>query len=237
MSFGVIIIRCVVSKETNLLWNESYRCVRNIYKDIKIVIIDDTQKQLKHLIESEQLLYNTIIIESEFSGCGEFLAYYYLYKNKLFSIGLIIHDSVFIQKKIKIENVNNVKFLWHFNHEWDNDIKEINYLKKLKHNINLINFYENKRKWIGCFGVMSIIKFDFIALLEHKYNIFNLIKIIKTRNDRMCVERIFACICNLEQKSISLYGDIHDYLPWGYSFEQYKNSTNNKDIIKVWVGR
>jgi hypothetical protein len=58
------------------------------------MIIDDNSK---YSFITTKLLYNTTIIQSEYTKCGELLPYYYLH-NKLFSTStaVIIHDSVFI---------------------------------------------------------------------------------------------------------------------------------------------
>jgi hypothetical protein len=61
----------------------------------------------------------------------------------------------------------------------------------------------------------------------------------------MNLERIFALICIHENKDLSInpsiFGIIHEYTRFGYSYEDYledkKNNNLNKDIIKVWTGR
>ena len=75
-----IIIRHVNSEITNNYWIEAYMCIRNIYQDIKIIIIDDNSNY--NYINYDFRLINTEIIQSEFTKCGELLPYYYFYKNK-----------------------------------------------------------------------------------------------------------------------------------------------------------
>ena len=62
----------------------------------------------------------------------------------------------------------------------------------------------------------------------------------------MNLERIFSVICCLEKKNlyknISLYGKIHHFIHWGYTYERYEedyknNNIENYDLIKVWSGR
>ena len=42
MSFGFIMLRHVNSEETNKYWIESYSCIRSLYPDNMIIIIDDS---------------------------------------------------------------------------------------------------------------------------------------------------------------------------------------------------
>ena len=83
-------------------------------------------------------------------------------------------------------------------------------------------------------------------LIFEKYELYNLIHIIKNRNDRMNLERIFGLICTIENRNLiinpSFYGKIHHYIHWGYTFDMYlndrqKNNLDKYDIIKVWSGR
>jgi len=99
---------------------------------------------------------------------------------------------------------------------------------------------------MGCFGIQSVISYDFLQLIFEKYELNNLIYIIKNRDNRMNLERIFGLICTFENKGLiinpSFYGKIHHYIHWGYTFDMYLNDklTNNLDkydIIKVWTGR
>jgi hypothetical protein len=61
----------------------------------------------------------------------------------------------------------------------------------------------------------------------------------------MNIERIFALLCCAEEEKLymnpSIYGIIHDYIKWGYNYDQYMNdkymNDSKLDIIKVWSGR
>ena len=242
--FVFIIIRHVNSKITNKYWIESYNCVRNHYPDTKILIIDDNSDY--YYINKEVQLINTELIQSEYPKSGELLPYYYFYKNKYAKRAVIIHDSVFVNKYYDFNNItSNIKFLWHCDmHGADNNDKEIELIKYLNNNDELLKLYNNKDKWHVCFGVMSMINLEFLEKIENKYNFFNLLKHIKSRSDRMCLERIFGLICSAEHsyliKNSSLFGHIHDN-KWGYDFNEYnedKQKNNlNKYFIKVWTGR
>jgi hypothetical protein len=48
---------------------------------------------------------NVIVLESQHKGRGELLPYYYFLKNKFFENAVIIHDSVFIHKRIQFESM------------------------------------------------------------------------------------------------------------------------------------
>lgn len=244
-NFVFIIIRHVNSKITNKYWIESYNCIRNHYPDTKIVIIDDNSDY--YYINKEIKLINTEIIQSEYSKCGELLPYYYFYKNKYAKKAIIIHDSVFVNKYYDFNNIiiTNVKFLWHCDmHNVDNNNKEKELIQHLNNNDELLELYNNKDKWHICFGVMSMINLEFLEKIENKYNFFNLLKHIKSRSDRMCLERIFGLICSAEHPYLiynsSLFGHIHDN-KWGYDFNEYnedKQKNNLKNyFIKVWTGR
>jgi hypothetical protein len=234
--FGFIIIRNVINDESNLYWQECYICIRKLY-NYDIIIIDDNSD--KKYLNSNLILRNCKILSSKYKKRGEILGYYYLYKYKLFEKALIIHDSVFMQKKICFEKYDNIS-MWSFkDHTWDDDKIILKIIKKFK-NTNIVNLYETKA-WVGCFGIMAIVNYDFLVRINAKYNFFDIImNNILNRDDRMALERVFGCILFIENKNTSaLFGDIHDYCEWGITYEDYKN--NNIDlelpIIKIWTGR
>ena len=234
---GFIILRHVNSELTNNYWKESYNCIRKYYPDCKIIIIDDNSKY--EFIDEENKLINCEIIRSEFPKRGEFLPYYYYYKYKFCDKVVIIHDSVFIQKYINFLDNNNVKLLWHFpNRLYDFDEYTQYLIKKLNNKDKLLDIYINDNKWLGCFGVMSSIRYDFLRHIVEKYNLFNLINYITLRCHRCCFERIFAIICYAENnQSESYFNNIITYMNWGYNFVEYKTKPIDRDIIKVWTGR
>ena len=257
-NLGFIITRNVISEKTNEYWQECYNCIRKYYNNL-IIIIDDNSNP--EFIQTEINLENCYIIKSEFNGIGEILGYYYYYKYNFFKKAVIIHDSVFINKKINFDLVENIKFIWHFTHEWDTENDEIKLLNNIlnynndnndnndnnenNENQQILNFY-NEKTWMGCFGIQSVISHTFLQLIFEKYKLYNLIYIIKNRIDRMNLERIFGLICTFENKNLilnpSFYGKIHHYIHWGYTFDMYlndksKNNLDKYDIIKVWSGR
>jgi hypothetical protein len=234
--FGFIFTRHINSKETNEYWKECIRCIRKHYKDNIIMIIDDDSLD-EYITNNDVDLTNCFIIQSEYPKRGEILAYYYFYKYKLFDKAVIIHDSIFLQQDIsqEINDVSNVKFLWHFKNLYDdNPGKEIYLISQLNtkdketnYSTILMNTYADRTKWLGCFGVMSVITYDFLNILVENYNIFNLLQLIKTREDRCCIERVFAVLCYknnnyFENSSVSIFGEIVDYKFLGNDTEESK---------------
>jgi hypothetical protein len=240
MSLGFIILRHVSSEEHNKLWIECYDCIREFYPLNKILIIDDSSNY--EFVDTKKILSNTLLIQSEFPGRGELLPYYYYHQNKLFERAVILHDSVFIKHYINFGDEN--RFIWSFENHW---VHFYNY-DKLIENLNkkeiLINMFNNKQLWKGCFGVMSVISHNFLCDINSTFNLFNLIQHITCRDDRMSLERLFAviftlCNINYNKETTSIFGDIHSYCTWGESYDIYKskNKENLPPLVKVWSSR
>jgi hypothetical protein len=245
---GFIIVRHVNSDITNKYWQESYTCIRKFYNNPIMIVDDNSNKEYLSNIE----LVNCTIINSEYPGVGELLGYYYFHLLKPFEKAVVIHDSVFIKQYIDFSEIKTVKFLWSFRHDWDEDIlikKLITYFDSTE---ELQSQYNNKASWYGCFGMMSVITLDFIDKIDKKFNFFNVVLAkVSSRIDRQCCERIFACVCTLLDKELykncSLYNNIHEYIFWGFSYDNYLSICDNKSIceqiyvkipiIKVWTGR
>lgn len=253
--FGFIMTRHVNSITTNNYWNQCIRCIRRLYPDTKIVVIDDNSNY--RFIKADYEYKNVDIIQSEFKGRGELLAYYYFYKKKFFENAIIIHDSIFIHKRINFEKLKNVDVLplWHFNPDMDNLHNSLHLTSRMRNaysiqsnlSLNGIRILGRKHEWNGCFGVQSYISHNFLVKITQKYNLFALLEKVKSRPDRCCLERIFGIIFNLEsgitKKQKSLFGNIHHYNSgFDYTFENYKYDLTvrkklPKGIIKVWTGR
>jgi hypothetical protein len=227
---GIIMLRHVKSKDTNKYWVYCYKCIRKFYPENKILIIDDNSNY-KYITNEE--LYKTRIIKSEYPGRGELLPYLYYLQNKDFETALIIHDSVFINKKIDL-SVNNYKILWNFEHKWDQIDDETKMIEKIN-NEELTQFYKNKNLWEGCYGGMSIITHDYLTFINNKYDIRKLLDCIKTRYNRCSFERVLACLLQKHCVNESLFGNIHKYCRWGMKF--HDKDKYDLPFIKVWVGR
>uniref|UniRef100_A0A6C0KUA3 Glycosyltransferase n=1 Tax=viral metagenome TaxID=1070528 RepID=A0A6C0KUA3_9ZZZZ len=236
-SYGFIILRNVNILEHNFLWVNCYNCIRKYYPEIPIVIIDDNSN--KEILLLTQELHNTTIINSEYIRRGELLPYYYYANNKFFDTAIIIHDSVFINKYIDF-TVDNYNALWNFEHNWD-QIDDETKMIKLFNDDNLLQFYENKSLWKGCFGGMTIITHKFLSYINKKYDLSKLLDLVLTRYNRCSFERVIGCLLQKEEQNDSLFGDIHKYQHWGINFDDYfiKKNTEFKDLylIKVNIGR
>ena len=244
-NFGFIIIRHVNSETTNNYWIECIRCIRKFY-DHKIVVIDDNSNPT-YLNDNKNEFKNCEFVKSEFVGRGELLPYFYFYKNKYFHKAVIIHDSMFFNKYIDFNKIKSCKYIFYFKyHYYDDDENTINLLKHLKNPEYLIEQYNNKDNWKLCFGVQSVVTHNFLNRLQKKYGFLNLINHIKTRSDRMCLERIYGLLCTLEKKSLNddpaMLGQINVHINWGYTYDLYMRDKKNDNldnyiIVKVWSGR
>ncbi len=241
--YGFIILRHVNSETTNKYWIECYNCIRKYYNN-KIIIIDDNSDY--NFIKYDLELLNCDVIRSEYTQRGELLGYYYFHKFHYFNKAIIIHDSTFINKYIDFSSMTEkIKYLWHFTHDWDNEDEEL-FLLNIFNNNELKNIYYDKKNWHGCYGLQSVIDYDFLNNLVNKYNLFILLDVVKNRSLRMNLERIFSVLCTNEYENLknnpSIYGIIHHYIHWGYTFDSYlkdkdKNNLDYYDLIKVWTGR
>lgn len=255
-SYGFILTRHVNSEKTNKYWNYCVQCIRKFYPFRKIVIIDDNSNS--NFIKPDFEYKNVEIVQSEYPGRGELLPFYYFFKNAYFKNAVILHDSVFFQKRIHFEKlVNNFSIipLWHFDKHIIDDMENTIYLckslnqsnellEKLSDNIILSFNLHRLDKWAGCFGVQCFINHSFLLYIENKYNIFKLLNIVKTRPDRCCLERVMGIIFCIEnpklRKNSSIFGNIlHPRNNWGLTFEEYiKNRKKYKaPLVKVWTGR
>lgn len=240
--FGFIILRHINSIKTNYLWTSNIKNIRKYYRN-KIYIIDDNSNY--DYLENNEKYKNVEIIESIFKSKGEILPYYYLYVKKLFKKCLIIHDSVLINNYIDFDKYNDeIHYLWHFGHNCNNLDGE-NEMMKLLHNNKIIEKYDEK-KWYGCFGAQTIITYNFIEKIQKKFKIFNLLNYIDSRSKRMNFERIFSVLCTFIKEELyenkSIFGNIHDYIKWEYSYDEYLNDIKENKIddyylIKTWHGR
>lgn len=201
-----IMTRCVLNKKTDKYWKECCRKIREHHSE-KIIIIDDGSDP--SFLSTNVEFDNTLVITSEFPKRGEILPYYYFYHNQWAEYAVVLHDSTFLQKKLSpADFTRDVCFLWHF---------AKNYISptlghKLRNYPSLRSYLCGKR-WVGCFGVQSVISHAFLAMIYEKYTMQDFLPVIRNRNDRMDFERVFAFICLQESpellKNPSLCGDIY----------------------------
>lgn len=261
-TIGFIVTRHVNSERTNKYWNRCISTIRLYYPKHKIILIDDNSNYdfvVKNCDDT-----NVEYIQSEFPGRGELLPFYYYFHNKWFDKAVIIHDSMFFHNRFPFGQINlPVIPLFHFTSDDENignSIRITNALNNknivqflLKNNTNNNNYnYKNQVKlltrkiyWNGCFGIMCLITHDCLKGLQETFNFLNMIHFIQTKQDRCCLERIFACIIHSQFSYLkafpSLFGNIFSYLRFGYSYEEYiedvKKRNIHRPIIKVWSGR
>lgn len=240
-SFGFVIVRSIRDIKTAKYWHKSYTSIRTLYPHTPIVIIDDKSNPCFINIKAEKALTNCQIIQSEYPGCGEMLGYYYFWKNRWFPKAVVIHDSVFLRRPIDFASCRNVRFIWDIStHQHDDVELETELVSKIGG--PYAELYEKKEEWMGCFGVMSVIDHDFLVQISA---IFDIIREVRTRRHRSCMERIFAVACFHHypelMTNVSLMGDILTCpFGWGYSFTQYQREEKRRpfpDFVKVWTGR
>jgi hypothetical protein len=234
----IFITRYVNSEKTNQYWQKSLKAVRSIYPTNKVFIIDDNSPYEPSPITE----VNVQLIQSEFPKRAEILPYHYFLKLKPSKKAIIIHDSVFLNQRLP--DVETYRFLWEFPHNWDNDSATLDIIQHLDGNLE--KTYNDKSKWNGCFGAMSIISWNFLNKINKKLNLIpTALKIIQSRDQRMCFERIFACACvNLDKYRSPIFGEIHDWVKaitkgkkdYGLTYEEYLNA-DKFPIFKVWSGR
>ena len=252
-NYGFILTRHVNSEQTNKYWNQSVKLIRTFYPLRKIIVIDDNSNQ--DLVKADFAYKNITIIQSEYPGRGEFLPYFYYLKYKWFPNAVIIHDSLFIHKKIAFETFNMpVIPLWHHSYDKENldnllrlsSVLNNNQIltKKITNNFNILGL--NSDAFNLCFGAQAYIKLGFLEHLQHKYNISKMVNVIHNRPDRCSFERILGLLFCQEYpkmlKICSLFGDIFThYCAFSYNYRQYKEDLKKGRVIppfvKVWTGR
>ena len=255
MSYGFIITRHVNSTKTNNYWNRSVQLIRTFYPLKKIIIIDDNSNY--EFVNATHGCSNIEIIQSEYPKRGELLPYIYFMKYRWFENAVIIHDSVFIHKRIPFEIFKcNVLPLWHHPYDKENVNNLIRISSKLKNNIEVkkilrgptVNILglNNPYKFNLCFGVQSYINLNFLDHIESKYRISNLISVVNCRIDRCALERIIGLLFSMEdpyvKKIKSIFGNIvNHHRSFAYDYDEYMNDCDNKIVtekfVKVWTGR
>jgi len=265
MTFGFILTRHVNSHKTNKYWIRSVTLINALYPAVPIIIIDDNSKTEFLTRDAETNLKNITVINSEYPGRGELLPFIYLLKHRWFNAAVIMHDSVFIHKKINFETgaIPDVLPLWHFpynNASGRDDFHHIMYISRFLANANIIQkklqFNNNKNNLVSsmslikkqdvsifnlCFGVQTYIKLPFLDHIEKKYKITNLLQCIQCRRDRCALERIMGCIFHTENrmalsKRPSVFGHILRHKQaYKYAYQNYMQDVVRKKIPGYFV--
>jgi hypothetical protein len=255
MTYGFIITRHVNSEKTNKYWNHSVKLIRRFYPNKQIVIIDDNSNP--EYLKSEHEYENLTIIQSEYPARGELLPFIYFLKYKWFDNAIIIHDSVFIHKRIPFEIFKcPVLPLWHHPQDTENVNNLMRLTGSLKNNNKLYSKIfnreptvlglNNNNKYNICFGCQCFINLHFLERIERKYRITNLVNAVHCRTDRCTLERLTGLIFSEEYPQLStiksLFGRIVDHhKSFGYHFDEYLNDFKRGKIChsftKTWTGR
>lgn len=248
--FCFIILRHMNSYITSNYWKKSYESIRKYHTEL-VIIIDDGSNPTYNNHEDIHNLENVFLINSEFGlGHGEILPYYYLQKLKIFKKAFVLHDSMFINKKMDIENMVEL-FFWSFDVDkmgYESYEYEIFLLNKLNYSKELINLHNQPTKFKGIFGCCGLILYETIKIFNDKYNIFNLMNHVYLRTHRSCLERIIGVLYFNEKRfNGSLCGNIAEYYKsFNFTYDDYikinenekiKNIFSNYNIIKIWSGR
>ena len=248
--FGFIVLRNVLSERSNTYWQESYDCIRRVYPDVPIVVIDDHST----FPVSAKAMTGTTVIDSPFPPGRAELVPYLVYAKMdppPFEVAVVLHDSVFVQKPlleihtlcegISDSEIMDYRILWNFPHYYDQPEDEKRLLRLLRDPDDILAFHADKSAWTGCFGVMSVIRHSFLKRLDARYELERLVPGVEKRFNRMSLERVWACLLHKEGgKHPPLYGAVHDFFDWGINIEQYRslrNTFRHLPLVKVWSGR
>jgi hypothetical protein len=256
-NYGFIITRHVNSEKTNKYWNQAVKLIRTFYPLRQIVVIDDNSNQA--FVNADHDYKNLTIIQSEYPQRGELLPYIYYLKYKWFPNAVIIHDSLFIHKRIAFEKFSMpVLPLWHHIYDKENQNNTARIASALSNNSLLFKKIIKKDELVLtlnstnndnfnlCFGGQCYIKLGFLELLENKYHISNMVNVIHNRTDRCSLERILGLLfCEEYPKLLtvkSLFGDIlRQPRAFSYTYDDYCEDFEQKraikPFVKVWTGR
>ena len=255
-NYGFIITRHVNTEQTNKYWNQCVKLIRTFYPFRQIVIIDDNSNQ--DFVKADYEYKNLTVIQSEYPKRGELLPYIYYLKYKWFPNAVIIHDSLFIHRRIAFEKFSiPVIPFWHHRYDKENIGNILRLASSLSHNRTLLRKLTQKEdtvinlgfsddKFNLCFGGQCYIKLAFLENIQKKYNITNLLNVINCRTDRCAFERIIGLLFNEEYPKLritaSLFGDIMKQpRAFGYNYDDYNNDLKQRKVInpfvKVWTGR
>jgi hypothetical protein len=241
MTRGFIILRHVMNELTNQYWKECYQGIRTFYDD-PIIIIDDSSK--KEFLTDIPLENCTVIYDTEHKGAAELLPYYYFHQLKPFDEAIILHDSVFLQHPVdfSLRADEPVRFLWSIPHYWDDEIFSLinKLLESSPEHLDLVVFYHQKLRWRGGFGVMSVMKWEFIDLLHRTHCVFDvMLPKINERDDRSALERVLPLLSQYHYPECMFQmGDIFHYMKFGLTYHQSRAPEYRRyPLLKVWSGR
>lgn len=248
-NFGFIISTYVCNDTHKYALIKCILSIYNFHPDCKIVVIIDHKSDLNFFRDILNIFSN-VLFEFDCSNFNaENLPYLYFLKKKYFQKAVILQDSMFLVKKLEnISSINTCKFIWHFENnrnEWavikepettfniTNNIVTHDDLNKYNIKNKIINeefkkycleIYDDKFKWIGCFGCRLIIDYNFLVQLEEKTNIIDLLSKLNEKRDRMSAESIFGLACQFAMGTPII--DSYDGLHWDGTGNGYRCDGN-----------
>ncbi len=261
-NYTIYITRYINNKEIAQYWKNSYDCIRNLYKNINIVIIDDSSNE--EFIAKDNDISDVTFFYSQqekkddqlkcedFTKKGEILPFYYFYKYGTTPYAVFIHDSVFINKAIH-DNIYEDDFLsfWSFNTiSWYKRLysQMNNFINVFSKSKELTDIWKRPNLWEGTFGSMCVISSKYLNELEKEYGFLsNGLSMIQGREERMLLERLLSIFyfSKHSRSPHALFSNIHIWCmstfgkSWGLKWSQYKSQKrlSNVPIIKIWSGR
>jgi len=236
--YGFIILRHVVDENTDRFWKKAYEKIRQFHTEPILIIDDNSDPNFVTHMDT----VNCQVIDGGYPGRGEILPYFHFHRLRLWKKAIFIHDSVFLNTRVNADTVADVKFIWDFSNDIARPEQIPELLKKLKHADELISVYTSPdEKWVGCFGGMSIIDWQFLNKIVQTYDIFALMDSIKTRGERMCWERIFGLICCQAKPDLYLkpsrFGFYGILISLDNTYEGYLTDSRDLQIYKIFTGR
>lgn len=140
--------------------------------------------------------------------------------------------------------------LWYFNSNgYDNKITEMRILQQNGLSEELIQFYIDHNNWCGCFGGMFMADIGWVRRFCEICDLEKVFEVVRDREMRMSWERVFAVYSEVlyggyggGNHNANIFGDIHDYIQWGTSFDEYlqmkeRGELEEYPVVKTWVGR
>jgi hypothetical protein len=238
-SAGFVIIRYARDETDNVLSHLCYESIRRFHPDTKIIVFDDSSEISFETTTAVDP--NLQVVRSCFGkGKGEFGAWYFYYLTKPFERVCMLHDSMALTQPFDFRWTDHVHWCFRGDHLLGNHNEEFfaNALKPkdMYHEMCIT-------EWRGCFGVAGYISHVRLEEAENTYGLFSkLIDHVKTRTDRMAIERIFGFIV-FKQGVRSRFGDIHTYPMAFHEVTQpietmsYYIHVGLNPIVKIWRGR
>lgn len=261
-NYTIYITRHMNNEETSKYWKHSYECLRQMYKKVNIVVIDDNSIENFTMGDKEvkdvTFFYSNKENKDNKFGCkeftkrGEMLPFYYFHTYGTTKYALFLHDSVFIQRPIH-DNIFEDDFLsfWSFNSlSWHIQLRDAMKIciSKFEKSRELENVWKNLNCWQGTFGGICIVSRDYVDELEKDYKFISIgLNEIDSRDKRMLLERLLSIFYfhKHDRSPHTLFADIHVWSrgtfgkSWGLKWEEYQNNPRLKAayVVKVWSGR